>query len=138
MSVGNVTEGLRNAAERLKKLTDDIQEQYESFVDATQLYKKGNVNEQDFMPRLADYLIKSTSLNITAMEVLLELKVAIEKSLSDPRGLTNQKPMDVPSNPSLSASPLDFTKSATSKTCKSCGSTIPLRAKFCNKCGRSQ
>ncbi len=138
MSVGNNSDGLKAAAEKLKKLADDIQEQYESFVDATQLYKKGNINQQDFMPRLADYLIRSTSLNIGAIEVLLELKVAVEKKLSKAAALTNERPMKVPSNASLPAPTLDSTKSATVRTCHSCGSAISLRAKFCNKCGKSQ
>jgi hypothetical protein len=137
MSVGNNRDNLRAVAEQLKQLADDIQEQYESFVDATELYKKGKVNQQDFMPKLADYLVRSTSLSTGAIEVLFELKLTIEKNLSNTPVQAN-KPMDVISSRSLSTAVTDSAKSGSVRTCKSCGSTIPLRAKFCNKCGKSQ
>ena len=47
MSVSANDDSLRVVAEKLKQLTDDTQEQYEAFIDATQLYKKGNVNQKD-------------------------------------------------------------------------------------------
>lgn len=134
MSVGNNRDNLRAVAEQLKQLADDIQEQYESFVDATELYKKGKVNQEAFMPKLADYLIKSTSLSSGAIEVLFELKLAIEQNLSNISGQTN-KLADVTPSPSFSAAAADSTKSANVKICNSCGSTLSLRAKFCNKCG---
>ena len=137
MSVGNNRDNLRAVAEQLKQLADDIQEQYESFVDATELYKKGKVNQQDFMPKLADYLVRTTSLSTGAIEVLFELKLAIEKNLSNAPVQAN-KPMDVISSPSPSTAITDSAKSGSVRICKSCGSTIPLRAKFCNKCGKSQ
>ena len=137
MSVGKNRDNLRTVSEQLKQLADDIQEQYESFVDATELYKKGKVNQRDFMPKLADYLIRSTSLNSGAIEVLFELKLAIEKNLSNVLVQTNM-PVDVSSSPPFSATVTDSTKSGNDKICKSCGSTIPIRAKFCNKCGKSQ
>jgi hypothetical protein len=133
MSVGTNGDSLGAVAEKLKQLADDIQEQYEAFVDATQLYKKGKVNQQDFMPKLADYLIRSTSLNVGAIEVLFELKQAIEKNPSKTPEQSHQKPRDVP--PSLSP---PAAKLANDKTCIGCGSTILLRSKFCNKCGKSQ
>jgi ribosomal protein L40E len=137
MSVGNNRENLGAVAEQLKQLADDIQEQYESFVDATELYKKGKVNQQDFMPKLADYLVRSTALSSGAIEVLFELKLAIEKNLSNAPVQAN-KPMDVISSPSFSTAVTNSTKSGSVKICKSCASTIHLRAKFCNKCGKSQ
>jgi ribosomal protein L40E len=135
MSVGSKSDTLEAVAEKLKQLTDDIQEQYEAFVDATQLYKKGKVNQQDFMPKLADYLIRSTSLNVGAIEVLFELKHAVDKNISKIPGQPHQKPTD---SPSLSAATSNSAKLANVKTCISCESTIPIRAKFCNKCGKSQ
>jgi ribosomal protein L40E len=136
MSVGNNHDNLRVVAEQLKQLADDIQEQYESFVDATELYKKGKVNQEAFMPKLADYLIKSTSLSNGAIEVLFELKRAIEENRSNATVQTN-KLADVIS-PSFSAAAADSAKSANVKICNSCDSTLSPRAKFCNKCGKSQ
>jgi len=82
MSVSANDDSLRVVAEKLKQLTDDTQEQYEAFIDATQLYKKGNVNEKDFLAKLADYLIGMTSLNFIAIQVLFEVKLAIQTNLS--------------------------------------------------------
>ena len=82
MSVGANDDSLRVVAEKLKQLTDDTQEQYEAFIDATQLYKKGNVNQKDFLAKLAEYLIGMTSLNFIAIQVLFEVKLAIQTNLS--------------------------------------------------------
>jgi hypothetical protein len=82
MSVGADDDSLRVVAEKLKQLTDDTQEQYEAFI-ATQLYKKGNVNQKDFLAKLADYLIGMTSLNFIAIQVLFEVTLAIQISLKE-------------------------------------------------------
>jgi hypothetical protein len=154
MSVDPNDDRLKVVAEKLKQLTDDTQEQYEAFVDASQHYKKGNVNQKDFLAKLADYLIGMTSLNFIAIQVLFEVKSSIQINLSkknpvavpsktdrdkgevgvvDDRGragvrddIAQMKPL---SNPS---------KSTKVKNCIVCGSTIPALAKFCNKCGNSQ
>lgn len=154
MSVDPNHDRLRAVAEKLKQLTDDTQEQYEAFVDASQHYKKGNVNQKDFLAKLADYLIGMTSLNFIAIQVLFEFKSSIQTNLSKKspalipsktdsyRGefgvvdvgkraevetdTTQIKPL---SNPS---------KSTKVKNCIVCGSAIPGLAKFCNKCGNSQ
>jgi hypothetical protein len=155
MSVGANDDSLRVVAEKLKQLTDDTQEQYEAFIDATQLYKKGNVNEKDFLAKLADYLIGMTSLNFIAIQVLFEVKLAIQTNLSK-----GQSPVPPPSKTDSDIEGVGFedvrktagvvadstqmtplrspTKSAKVKNCIVCGSTIPDRAKFCNKCGNSQ
>src|SRR5215831_7817152 len=82
MSVGANDNTLRVLAEKLKQLTDETQEQYEAFIDATHLYKKGNVSQKDFLGKLADYIIGMTSLNLIAIQVLLEIKLAIQTDLS--------------------------------------------------------
>jgi hypothetical protein len=153
MSVGANDDSLRVVAEKLKQLTDDTQEQYEAFIDATQLYKKGNVNEKDFLAKLADYLIGMTSLNFIAIQVLFEVKLAIQTNLSKGHspvpppsktdrdiervGLVVRKTAGVVAD-STQMTPLSPTKSAKVKNCIICGSTIPDQAKFCNKCGNSQ
>jgi hypothetical protein len=150
MSVGPDDDKLRVVAEKLKQLTDDTQEQYEAFVDASQLYKKGNVNQKDFLAKLADYLIGMTSLNFIAIQVVFEVKSSIQTNLSkkspipvpsktdrDTEGVglvEVRKPAGVVADTSLS----NPAKSTKVKNCIVCGSTIPARAKFCNKCGNSQ
>ena len=145
---------LRVVAEKLKQLTDDTQEQYEAFIDATQHYKKGNVNQKDFLAKLADYLIGMTSLNFIAIQVLLELKLAIQTNLSKrqspvpPFKTHGEKEgvgtVDVRKTNGVVADTTQMTphsnlaKSAKVKNCIICGSTIPAHAKFCNKCGNSQ
>jgi hypothetical protein len=155
MSVGAEDESLRVVAEKLKQLTDDTQEQYEAFIDATQLYKKGNVNQKDFLAKLADYIIGMTSLNFVAIQVLFEVKLSIQTNLSKgqnavPPLLRTDRDMegaglvDVRKTAGVVADPTQMTplssptKSAKAKNCIVCGSTIPEKAKFCNKCGNSQ
>ena len=155
MSVGANDDSLRVVAEKLKQLTDDTQEQYEAFIDATQLYKKGNVNQKDFLAKLADYLIGMTSLNFIAIQVLFEVKLAIQTNLSKgqspvpplsktDRNMEGVGLVDVRKNAGVVADSTQMTpissptKSTKVKNCIVCGSTIPDQAKFCNKCGNSQ
>ena len=154
MSVDLKDDRLRAVAEKLKQLTDDTQEQYEAFVDASQHYKKGNVNQKDFLAKLADYLIGMTSLNFIAIQVLFEVNSSIQTNLS------KKSPIPVPSKTDRdtekvglvdvrkraevianTAQMTPLSNPATSprvKNCIVCGSTIPSPAKFCNKCGNSQ
>jgi hypothetical protein len=154
MSVDPKDDRVRAVAEKLKQITDDTQEQYEAFVDASQHYKKGNVNQKDFLAKLADYLIGMTSLNFIAIQVLFEVNSSIQTNLS------KKSPIPVPSKTDSDTGDVGFvdvrkragvvantaqmtplSNTATSrrvKNCIVCGSTIPSPAKFCNKCGNSQ
>ena len=154
MSVDPKDDRVRAVAEKLKQLTDDTQEQYEAFVDASQHYKKGNVNQKDFLAKLADYLIGMTSLNFIAIQVLFEVNSSIQTNLSKKSpipvpsktdrdsgevGLVDvRKPAGVVANTTQMTPLSSPTKSAKVKNCIICGSTIPDKAKFCNKCGNSQ
>jgi hypothetical protein len=150
MSVGANDDTLKVVAEKLKHLTDETQEQYEAFIDATHLYKKGNVSQKDFLGRLAEYIIEMTSLNFIAIEVLLEVKMAIQTDLSKrqspvtPVFKTQQeivnvrKANEVVADATQMTSQANLGKSAKVKNCIVCGTAIPVRAKFCNKCGKSQ
>lgn len=151
MSVGANDDTLKVVAEKLKQLTDETQEQYEAFIDATHLYKKGSVSQKDFLGKLADYFIEITSLNFIAIQVLLEIKLAIQTDLSkrqspvSPVFKTQQqeemvnirKTSQVPETTQMK-SQANLGKSAKVKNCVVCGSAIPVQAKFCNKCGKSQ
>ena len=132
MSVDPKDDRVRAVAEKLKQLTDDTQEQYEAFVDASQHYKKGNVNQKDFLAKLADYLIGMTSLNFIAIQVLFEVNSSIQTNFS------KKSPIPVPSKTDRVTPLSNPAKSTTVKNCIVCGSTIPAPAKFCNKCGNSQ
>lgn len=147
MSVGANDDTLKVVAEKLKQLTDETQEQYEAFIDATHLYKKGNVSQKDFLGRLADYIIGMTSLNFIAIEVLLEVKMAIQTDLSKRQSPVTPvfKTQEIVNARKTNEVVADATqreanlgKSAKVKNCIVCGSAIPVRAKFCNKCGKSQ
>lgn len=147
MSVGSNDDTLKVVAEKLKQLTDETQEQYEAFVDATHLYKKGTVSQKDFLGKLADYIIGMTSLNFIAIQVLLEVKMAIQTDLSrkqTPSFKTQQEMVNVRKTNEVVADPTQMTsqanlgKSIRVKNCNVCGSAIPVQAKFCNKCGKSQ
>jgi hypothetical protein len=132
MSVDPKEDKLRAVGEKLKQLTDDTQEQYEAFIDASQHYKKGNVNQKDFLAKLADYLIAMTSLNFIAIQVLFEVNSSIKTNLSK----KNLIPTPSKADPDLEE--VGLAKSTRVKNCIVCGSTIPGQAKFCNKCGNSQ
>jgi ribosomal protein L40E len=75
-------ENLRRLTEKLKRLIDDIQNQYESFIDSNQLYKEGKVNERDFFSSIGDYLLATSTMNFLAIQVIFEMKSAIEKDIS--------------------------------------------------------
>lgn len=132
MPVDPKEDKLRAVGEKLKQLTDDTQEQYEAFIDASQHYKKGNVNQKDFLAKLADYLIAMTSLNFIAIQVLFEVNSSIKTNLSK----KNLIPTPSKADPDLGE--VGLAKSTRVKNCIVCGSTIPGQAKFCNKCGNSQ
>lgn len=150
MSVDANDDTLKVVAEKLKQLTDETQEQYETFIDATHLYKKGTVSQKDFLGKLADYIIGMTSLSFIAIQVLLEVKLAIQTDLSKkqspvtPAFKTQQEMVNVRKTNEVVADPTQMTsqanlrKSAKVKNCNVCGSAIPVQAKFCNKCGKSQ
>ena len=74
--------------EKLKRLVNDTQDQYESFIDSTQLYKQGKVNEKEYFSKIGEYLVATSALNFLAIRVILEIKSAMEKgsSLKNPTG----------------------------------------------------
>src|SRR5919204_5912859 len=68
--------------EKLKKLVNETQDQYESFIDTIQLYKQEKVNEKEFFANIGDYLVATSALNFLAIRVILEIKSAIDKGTS--------------------------------------------------------
>lgn len=86
MSFGVDTLG--GLTEKLKKLIDDTQNQYESFIDANHLYAKGKINEKEFFAKIGNYLIATSAMSFLAIRVILEIKSAMDKgtSMKNPTG----------------------------------------------------
>src|SRR5215217_7844000 len=70
---------LGSLTEKLKQQINDTQDMYESFVDATQLYKQGKMNEKQYFAKIGDYLVSTSALDFLAIRVILEMKSAIDK-----------------------------------------------------------
>jgi hypothetical protein len=68
--------------EKLRQLVNDTQEKYESFIDDTQLFKQGKINEKEFFAKIGEYLVAFSALNFLAIRVILELRSAAEKGTS--------------------------------------------------------
>jgi hypothetical protein len=70
---------LGSLTEKLKQQINDTQEKYESFIDATQLYKQGKTNEKEYFANIGEYLISTSALDFLAIRVILEMKSAFDK-----------------------------------------------------------
>jgi hypothetical protein len=70
---------LGSLTEKLKQQINDTQEKYESFIDATQMYKQGKMNEKEYFAKIGDYLVSTSALDFLAIRVILEMKSAIDK-----------------------------------------------------------
>jgi len=75
-------DSLGELTEKLKRLIDDIQNQYESFIDSNQLYKQNKVNEKAFFGSIGDYMVEMSAMNFLAIRVILEMKTAMDKRVS--------------------------------------------------------
>ncbi len=86
MSFGVDTLG--GLSEKLKQLSNDTQNMYEAFIDATQLYKQGKMNEKEYFARIGDYLVATSAMNFLAIRVIFEIKGAMDKgtSMKSPTG----------------------------------------------------
>lgn len=86
MSFGVDTLG--GLSEKLKQLSNDTQNMYEAFIDATQLYKQGKMNEKEYFARIGDYLVATSAMNFLAIRVIFEIKGAMDKgtSIKSPTG----------------------------------------------------
>jgi hypothetical protein len=80
MSFG--VDALGGLTEKLRQLVNDTQEKYESFIDDTQLFKQGKINEKEFFAKIGEYLVAFSALNFLAIRVILELKSAVDKGTS--------------------------------------------------------
>jgi hypothetical protein len=92
MSFGVDTLG--GLTEKLKQLINDVQNLYESFIDANQLYKQGKMGDKDFFVKMGEYLVATSALNFLAVRVILEIKNALEKGtpIKSPTGTSSSSP----------------------------------------------
>lgn len=142
----------------------DIQEQYENLIDSAQLYKKGNLNDKEFLFKLGEYMKSLSSMSFLSTQIILELKSVFEEN----KGQTPQfgskaahsgEPLSR-LNPQASSSddthniqeptfkPVTITlenprhrndgNPVSIRKCRKCGQGLSIRAKYCNKCGSSQ
>jgi hypothetical protein len=166
---------LGGLTEKLKRLIDDTQVQYETLIDSTKRYKLGKMNEKEYFANIGKYLIASSALNFLAIKVILELKSAYDKGSSiksstgglfDPsskesstdfgiggfvsgggqignNAISGNYPSNSTREPSLIPANTEFQgdnniSDLDLKNCIVCGRSIPIKAKFCSKCGNSQ
>jgi hypothetical protein len=73
-------EGISNRADKLKKMIADIQDQYENLIDSSQLYRKGSINDKEFLFKLGDYMKSMTAINFLSTQILLELKAIFNEN----------------------------------------------------------
>lgn len=92
MSFGVDTLG--GLTEKLKKLINDTQNLYESFIDANQLYKQGKMGDKEFFIKIGEYLISSSALSFLAVRVIIEIKNTMEKGtpIKSPTAGTSSSP----------------------------------------------
>ncbi|HEX9678620.1 hypothetical protein [Nitrososphaera sp.] len=163
MSFGVDTFG--GLSEKLKQLSDDTQNMYEAFLDVTQLYKQGKMNEKEYFAKIGDYLVATSAMNFLAIRVIFEIKGVLDKGtpIKSPTGGFAAGPPQqagfgiggfvgaggtagpsagytLPSpqvEPTFKPVDIELPKKST-KNCIICGAAIPAQAKFCSKCGRSQ
>ncbi|MCJ7638051.1 MAG: hypothetical protein MUO21_11225 [Nitrososphaeraceae archaeon] len=79
---------LGGLTEKLKQLINDTQDAYETLIDSTQRYKQGKMNDKDYFSSIGKYLIASSAMNFLAIKVILEIKLAMDKtsSIKNPTG----------------------------------------------------
>jgi hypothetical protein len=158
---------LGGLSEKLKQLVNDTQSLYESFIDANQLYRQGKMGDREFFAKIGEFLVASSAMNFLAVRVILEIKSAMEKgtSVKSPTGGSSYPSapqagfgvggfvgaggtagpsagytLPSPQEPTFKPVEIELPRpqATSTKSCIICGSTIPAKAKFCSKCGRSQ
>ena len=70
---------LGSLTEKLKQQINDTQDKYESFINATHVYKQGKMNEKEYFAKISNYLVSTSALDFLAIRVILEIKSAINK-----------------------------------------------------------
>src|SRR5215216_6321492 len=157
---------LGSLTKKLKQQTNDTQGHYELFIDATQRYKQGKMDEKEFFTKISDYVVATSAMNKGTL-----MKNATGEMTSPPApqagfgigGFVGTggtlggggkeytmpappqqheptfKPVDIEvERPSKKGIVKETTTTTITKNCIVCGLAIPKQAKFCSKCGNSQ
>jgi len=143
-------EDILHRTDKLKKMIADIQEQYENLIDSAQLYKKGDLNDKEFLFKLGEYMKSLSSMNFLSTQIILELKSVFEENkgqTSNP-SLTPQFGSKAAHSGEPTFKPVTITlenprrrndgNPVSIRKCHKCGQGLSIRAKYCNKCGSSQ
>ncbi|MGA9152765.1 MAG: hypothetical protein WBZ36_19480 [Candidatus Nitrosopolaris sp.] len=152
---------LGTLSEKLKQLMNEAKDQHSSFTDLTKLYKEEKINEKDFFSKVLNYVVTSSALTFLMARVILELKSALEKgtTIKDVTGeatstssapqmggfgigsfissggiVGKEQTMPTVRNEDVSLP----STTPPSKTCKERGTVLPIKARFCSKCGKAQ
>lgn len=131
-------------ADKLKQLANDIQAIYEEFLDAETLYQQGKISEKEFFKKMGSFMKAFSSLGFLTVKVVLELNNAIGEETKRPEAVTKPSPSLRPemmgglSTPQYTPTFIPPKEEASTKSCSQCGAQIPVKAKFCTKCGSSQ
>ncbi len=126
---------------KLKQLLADIQNIYESFLDAQTLYQQGKLSEREFFSKAGEFLKAFASLGFLTVKAVLELDAAIGKddTSKKPVALTTPSPTYTPDMMGKVSTPMyKPTESTDAKFCVQCSAKIPKAAKFCTSCGKPQ
>ena len=153
---------LGTLSEKLKQLMNETQDNHRLFIDVTKLYKEEKINDKDFFSKILNYVVTISALNFLTVRVILELRSALEKgttikdasggaasSFSPPQStgfgissfissvgtLRQEHIAPEPPGKMEISTPTTITPS---KTCKECRTVLPIQAKFCGTCGKSQ
>jgi len=151
---------LGTLSEKLKQLTNEAKDHHNSFTELTKLYKEDKINEKDFFSKILNYVVMTSALTFLMVRVILEMRSALEKgtTIKDVTGgasspsasqtggfginsfmssvgtVGQDHTIPVPRNEDVSLP----STTTPSKTCKECGTVLPIKARFCSKCGKTQ
>ena len=78
MSFGDV-DTLNLLFDKLQNLLNESQGYYESFLDANNIYKQGQMSDKEFFQKLGDYVVAYSALEFLAVKVIFELKKSLDK-----------------------------------------------------------
>jgi ribosomal protein L40E len=121
---------------KLKQLLADIQNVYESFLDAQTLYQQGKMDERVFFARMGEFVKALSALGFLTVKAVLEIDAAVGAESKKPAGITTPSPSMTPEMMGMLSAPVQ--RESDSKSCAHCGAKIPKVAKFCTKCGKPQ
>lgn len=96
MSFGEV-DTLNMLFDKLQSLFDESQGYYETFLDANNMYKKGQLSDKEFFEKLGDYTVAYSALEFLAIKVIFEMK----KSMGNAAGNTQSPGLMPGMNPGM-------------------------------------